>query len=116
MARRRLLAQFGVVAAAVLVGLGVANAAYRADASVQAHSQDGVASEHTRTRDIATHVGVHKTERSARLLRLGLAVLGTGLLAVALRRRRFTPAPVVGGRLGFAVGALGRGPPVLRFS
>jgi hypothetical protein len=114
MTRRRLLAQFGVVAAAVLVALGVANAAYSSDASGQAHAQDGVASEHVRTRDVATHAGVLKTERSARLLRLGLAVLGAGVLAFASRRRRTSPAPVAGGRLGFAVGALGRGPPVLR--
>jgi hypothetical protein len=114
MTRRRLLAQFGVVAAALLVAVGVAHAAYSSDARGQAHAQDGVASAHVRTRDVATHAGVLKTERSARLLRLGVAVLGAGVLAFALRRRRNSPAAVGGGRLGFAVGALGRGPPVLR--
>ena len=116
MARRRLLAQLGAIAAVLLVALGAANAAYGTDASTQAHTRDEAASDRAGSRDVGIHAGVVKTERSERLLRLrlGLAVIGAGVLAFALRRRRYSLAPVGGGRLGFGAGALGRGPPLLR--
>jgi hypothetical protein len=114
MTRRRLLLLFGVVAAALLVAVGAANAVYRADASGERKSHSAVAAQRAGARDVGIHAGVLKTERSQRLLRFGLAVLGAGLAAVALRGRRTGATRSGGTRLGFAVGALGRGPPALR--
>ena len=115
MTRRRLLPRFGVVAAALLVALGASNAAYRVDAGNESESQHAVAAQRAGARDVGVHLGAIRAERSERLLRLGLAVLGAGLVAVALRGRRTAAAAVRGARLGFANGALGRGPPALRF-
>src|SRR3977135_3609713 len=109
MTLRRLLLLFGVVAAALLVGLAATNAAYQATTGNEDQSHHAVASERTRTREVGVHAAVVKTQRSERLLRLGLAVLGAGLAALALRGRRTSPVRLDGGRLGFAAGALGRG-------
>ena len=113
MPRRPLISQLAVVAAGLLIALGAANVAYTPEITTQEHAHDAAVSERN-SRDVGLHVGIIKTERSQRLLRFGLAVLATASLAVALSRRRVRPRSSRTGRLGFAAGSLGRGPPLLR--